>query len=96
MKVEVFLGAINRYGDGSQGSFIKAFVVTNRRSLIVHENYNSILIRNDIALLELPEDAPIDNNFIATLSLPSGTDLTSGFVGVEATIAGFGNVFSLC
>lgn len=90
MKIEVFLGAVNLYQNGGSGSFIKKITVTRSRSIIGHPAYSSSLDANDIALVELPEEAPIENNFIGLVSLPQGSDRTRNLVGLQATVSGFG------
>lgn len=87
--VEVYLGAIDRRLN-QIGSYIKAITVTRSRSIIPHPNYNSFLIANDIGLVELPEEAPIENSFIGLLALPKGLDLTKNLVGLQGTVSGFG------
>lgn len=67
--------------------------VTNRRSIVVNENYHDGYLTHDIALVELPQDAPIDHDYVATLQLPSGADRTRNFVGVRATASGFGRYY---
>lgn len=89
VKVEIFLGAINRYESGD-GAFIKKITVTRPRSIIPHPDYNAYLIINDAGLVELPEDAPIEHSYIGTISLPSGADRTRSLTGLTGTASGFG------
>lgn len=91
-KVEVYMGAINRKAYGEVGAYIRAIVVTNRRSIIPHSGWTSTATGNDIGLVELPNDAPIENNFIGILQLPTGTYLTNNFTEEIATVAGFGKI----
>lgn len=88
----MYFGAINRNADGSQGSYVKFMAVTRRGSLIVHENYNDNSLAFDIALLELPEDAPIDHPHVGILVLPSVADRTRTFANVIGTASGFGEL----
>lgn len=90
VKVEVYFGAINRSVEGT-GSYVRFMAVTNKRSIIVHENYDDERILNDIGLVELPQDAPVDHMYVGLLPLPTGADRTRSLVDVEATVSGFGN-----
>ena len=92
VKIEVYLGAVNRDGDGREGSYIKFMAATNRRSIILHENYNDRTLVNDIALVELPQDAPTDHAFIGLLEIPSGVDRTNDFINFPAIASGFGEL----
>jgi secreted trypsin-like serine protease len=89
VKVEVFLGAITRYPN-QVGAYIKAITVTRNRSIIPHPNYDPYLTANDVGLVELPEEAPIENIFIGLIALPQGSDLTRSLVGLQGTVSGFG------
>lgn len=90
MKVEVHLGAINRRGDGSPGAYIKQILVRDRSSIIKHPNYNPNTIGNDIGLIELSADAPIEHNYIGILALPQGFDETKNLINEIGTVSGFG------
>lgn len=90
IRAEVYLGAINRFGDGSEGSFIRMINVTRPESIIVHPDYDAAIFANDIGLLELPEDAPLDHQLIGTLPFPEGSDADRNLVDEEGTVAGFG------
>lgn len=90
VRIEVFLGAINRYTDGRPGSPVEFHIVTNRRSIIMHPGYNTNTNANDIALVELPRDAQTTHNYIATIRLPTGADLTRNLVTEVGTVSGFG------
>lgn len=92
VKIEVYLGAINRFSDGP-GSYIKVIIVTNKRSMIPHESYAEAGFRNDIALIELPEEAPTENEYIGLVSLPRGSEFNRNLENVQGTVSGFGNKF---
>lgn len=89
VKVEVFLGAITRYTN-QVGSSIKTITVTRNRSIIPHPNYDPNFTANDVGLVELPEEVPIENIFIGLIALPQGLDLTRSLVGVRGVVSGFG------
>lgn len=90
VKVEVFLGATDLYPGKLLGAAIKKITVTRSRSIIHHPNYDDFSLMNDIGLVELPEDAPIENKFIGLLAMPKGLDLSKNLVGLSATVSGFG------
>lgn len=90
VRVNVFLGAINRYEDGREGAYIRMINVTNRNSLIMHPNFNGTDYSNNIALIELPDEVPLDHPLIGALPLPEGLDATRNLVGLDGTVAGFG------
>lgn len=89
-KVEVYMGAINRLGSGSPGAYVRAIIVTNKRSIIPHAGYISTASGNDVALVELPADAPVEDSAVGILALPTGAYLTNNFTGETATVSGFG------
>lgn len=88
--IEVFLGAINQLQDGSSGSFIKAINVTQLSSIVRHQGYVESVFRNDIALIYLPEDAPIVAQRTAFVPLPVGLDATRNLENLQGTVSGFG------
>lgn len=90
MKVEVYFGATTRNNEGP-GSFVRFMAVTNKRSIIFHEDYDDDSLINDIALVELPQDAPLENSYVGLVSLPSGIDRTRNLASVQGTVSGFGN-----
>lgn len=54
-----------------------------------HEWYNPLLIRNDLAIIKLPE--PIEfNEKIQPIQLPSFSDVEEYFVGEISTVSGWG------
>lgn len=89
-RVEVFLGAINRFADGRLGSYLKYLVVTNRNSIIKHQDYDTVTLANDIGLVELPQDAPVGQSSIDLIPLPRGADAVRSLVGMTGTVSGFG------
>lgn len=91
VKVEVYFGAINRYSEGA-GSYVRAMVVTNVRSIIIHEGYDDTSLQNDIGLLELPQNAPFESQFVAPIQLPSMAERTRNLANVQGTVSGFGNI----
>lgn len=86
----MFLGAINRSPDVQIGSYIRAIMVTRSRSIIAHPSYDASNIINDVGLVELPEEAPIENSYIGIVSLPKGSQITQRLVGLPGTVAGYG------
>ncbi|MCL4151566.1 UNVERIFIED_CONTAM: hypothetical protein GTU68_005541 [Idotea baltica] len=52
----------------------------------IHEDYSSLLIHNDIAMIQLPSSLTF-NDYIQPICLPSGSDLG---VGVDVTPTGWG------
>ncbi|XP_071053395.1 brachyurin-like [Onthophagus taurus] len=60
--------------------------ITSER-FTVHSGWDADTLFNDIALVHLPEAAPINEN-IQTIQLPSGD--TSDFAGVSARVSGWG------
>lgn len=86
MRATVYLGAIKK------GSYIRALTVTQRSSIILHPGFDLNIIRDDIGLIKLPEDAPIANPNVGVLSLPYGSDVTKKLEGLTATVSGFGRI----
>lgn len=62
------------------------------KNYYIHENYNSTLVRNDIAVLELEEDINVSNG--KAISLLSSDDVKAGATapGVMSTVTGWGRV----
>ncbi|XP_021695512.1 chymotrypsin-2-like [Aedes aegypti] len=56
-----------------------------------HPNYSWLLGRDDIALLTLSRDAPIDDVTIRPVQMPRRSDVGKSFVDWSATTAGWGN-----
>lgn len=55
----------------------------------IHEEYNPSNLNNDLALLLLPREAIINNDFVAVSNLPT-LGRSDSFVGDLATISGWG------
>lgn len=56
-----------------------------------HPNYSWLLGRDDIALLTLSRDAPVDDVTIRPIQMPRRSDVGKSFVDWTATTAGWGN-----
>lgn len=56
----VILGAVNRT-DASEPTQERVRV-TNARDIIGHEDYSAISLRNDVALIRLPNAVPLNGN----------------------------------
>lgn len=69
--------------------------VTRNRNIIAHPNFDVSRIVNDVGLVELPEEAPIENSYIGLVSLPQGSELTKNLVGLSGTVAGYGKAQQL-
>jgi hypothetical protein len=87
----VYFGAITRY-QNVPGSHIKKITVTRARSIIAHPRYDTKYKSDDVALLELPEDAPIENSYVGLINLPKGSDRTRVLSGLQGTLSGFGEI----
>ncbi|XP_047106408.1 brachyurin-like [Schistocerca piceifrons] len=59
------------------------------RSAIVHSEYNPNNLYNDIAVVFLGTNVPI-NNYIALVNLPSRSQASNSFEGQIATVSGWG------
>ncbi|KAJ0176069.1 hypothetical protein K1T71_008243 [Dendrolimus kikuchii] len=58
-------------------------------SVVMHGSWNPNLIRNDIAMINLPSTVSFTTN-IAPIALPSGSQLSETFAGNSAVASGFG------
>uniref|UniRef100_A0A2A4J6X3 Peptidase S1 domain-containing protein n=1 Tax=Heliothis virescens TaxID=7102 RepID=A0A2A4J6X3_HELVI len=76
----VILGSVNLYFGGTR---------LNSNSVAMHGSWNPNLIRNDIAIINLPSNVGTSGN-IAPIALPSGNELNNQFAGFTATASGFG------
>ncbi|KAK7865648.1 hypothetical protein R5R35_006905 [Gryllus longicercus] len=77
----VYLGAQNLNAANEEGR-----VIIETTSKIVHPSYSSLLISNDVAVVNLNQDVQL-NNLIQTISLASGSNL---FEGSAARVSGWG------
>lgn len=69
--------------------------VTDTRDMIMHEQYNSNLLRNDIALAYMrnaPQNLFDQNQNIAPIALPLRSDANTELHGYIGTISGFGEI----
>uniref|UniRef100_A0A2A4J6T8 Peptidase S1 domain-containing protein n=1 Tax=Heliothis virescens TaxID=7102 RepID=A0A2A4J6T8_HELVI len=76
----VVLGSITLFTGGTR-------LVSN--SIVMHGSWTPSLIRNDIAIINLPSNVGTSNT-IAPIALPSGNELNNQFAGFTATASGFG------
>lgn len=60
-------------------------------TIFPHPNYSWLLRRDDIAMLTLSRDAPVDGLTVRPVELPRLSDVGKSFVGQTATTAGWGN-----
>jgi secreted trypsin-like serine protease len=88
-KVEIAMGGIRRKADGLFPP-VKVMVVSKAQHIIKHKNFNPSTLNNDIALIKLPENAPLDHIFVGSVSLPMGIEASKNFVGVTGTVSGYG------
>ena len=58
-------------------------------SVVMHESWTPSLIRNDIAIINLPQSVSFSNT-IAPVALPSGSQISETFAGETARASGFG------
>ncbi|CAH0755223.1 unnamed protein product [Diatraea saccharalis] len=58
-------------------------------AVITHTNWTPLLVRNDIAMIYLPNNV-VQSNLIAPVALPRGDELHETFVGSSAIASGFG------
>ncbi|GLV36568.1 uncharacterized protein CBL_07936 [Carabus blaptoides fortunei] len=59
--------------------------------VIVHEDWSTTFMRNDIALIKLPQEVELNEN-IALVKLPSRADEHNDFTGETVTISGWGTI----
>nr|ACR16002.2 serine protease 48 [Mamestra configurata] len=79
-KVNVVLGSITINTGGTR-------IVTT--DFVLHENWTPAIIRNDVAMVNLPYAVSI-SNILAPIALPSGSLLNEDFAGEIAIASGFG------
>lgn len=92
IQAEIFFGAINRFMDGREGSYLKKMKV-NDTALFKHPLFNDTTLLNNIGLIELPEDAAIDGCLISTVKLPKKGS-SCNFKNQTAIVSGFGEFFA--
>ncbi|CAD0197833.1 unnamed protein product [Chrysodeixis includens] len=78
--VTVILGTIFLFTGGTR---------LTSSDVVMHGSWNPNLIRNDIALINLPSNVIFNNN-IAPIALPSGSEINENFAGNTAIASGFG------
>ncbi|CAK1582750.1 unnamed protein product [Parnassius mnemosyne] len=76
----VVLGSITLFSGGTR---------LQSTQVVVHNNWNPSMVRNDVAVIRLPRNVALSNT-IAVIALPSGSEVNDNFVGVTATASGFG------
>ncbi|XP_047028625.1 collagenase-like [Helicoverpa zea] len=79
-RLTVVLGSIRLFSGGTRLS---------TTSIVMHGSWNANLIRNDIAMINLPSNVGTSNN-IRPIALPSGNELNNQFAGATAIASGFG------
>jgi secreted trypsin-like serine protease len=87
-EIYVYLGMINRV----KGPFAWTSEQIKSEHIIVHPTFNPYLLTNDIALVYLDEapDDLLDREHVATLALPSESDVDVNLEAIDATVSGFG------
>ncbi|XP_055536993.1 trypsin-like [Wyeomyia smithii] len=60
-------------------------------NVLIHPNFSWLLGRDDIAILTLNQDAPINDSTIMPVQMPRRSDVGNSFVDWVATTAGWGN-----
>ena len=71
-------------------------VVIEATESVVHPDFDSVHLTNDIALIKLPSEAPL-SDMISTIALPSYSDANDSFENAKATLSGWGaTVYSEC
>lgn len=81
----MYVGVIDRV----QGPAVWSITVSDKSNLIMHENYASANVVNDIALVRLVNTIKSDPN-VGIINLPTRSEVSTSLVGKMATIAGFG------
>ncbi|KAG6450194.1 hypothetical protein O3G_MSEX006451 [Manduca sexta] len=78
----VVLGSIRVFSGGLR---------INTRDIVMHENWQPRIVRNDVAMIRLPQNVGLNNN-IQTIALPSGGQLNEHFAGERAVASGYGRI----
>ncbi|XP_053687236.1 serine protease 53-like [Sabethes cyaneus] len=60
-------------------------------NVLIHPNFSWLLGRDDIAILTLNQEAPINDSTIRAVQMPRRSDVGKSFVDWVATTAGWGN-----
>ncbi|CAB3379401.1 Hypothetical predicted protein [Cloeon dipterum] len=81
----LLFGAIYRWPSSGTPGWVKMNTTTS----YYHPNYSDYTLVNDIALLKLPTPLNL-TDYINVVKLPPASDATKTFVGVNATVSGFG------
>ncbi|XP_026731128.1 brachyurin-like [Trichoplusia ni] len=55
----------------------------------MHPNWNPVLVRNDVAVIYLPQNVPLSGT-ISPVALPSGSQINENFAGETGLASGFG------
>ncbi|KRT82698.1 Trypsin [Oryctes borbonicus] len=84
VQVQVILGA-HRVQDMFESTQVRMFTTRFTR----HPGWNSANLLNDIAIIELPEPAPL-SLAIQVIGLPRYQDVTDSFAGRSARLSGWG------
>ncbi|XP_041981631.1 transmembrane protease serine 9-like [Aricia agestis] len=79
-RLEVVLGSVLLFSGGTR---------MHTSAVVMHSNWIPTLIRNDVAIIYLPNPVPTSAS-IAPIALPSGNELNQNFAGVQAIASGFG------
>ncbi|XP_047028074.1 brachyurin-like [Helicoverpa zea] len=79
-RINVVLGSITIFTGGTR-------LVSS--DFILHENWTPSIIRNDVAMINLPSAVSI-SNILAPIALPSGNQLNEDFAGDIAIASGYG------
>lgn len=87
--VQVYFGTIDRVSPFDPTS-IKRINVTGSDNIIPHPSYNENIFANDIGLVRLPSDAPIEDAPVGLVTLQQANETSSSLVGVQGTVSGFG------
>ncbi|XP_026731129.1 collagenase-like [Trichoplusia ni] len=76
----VVLGSVRLFSGGNR---------LTTSNVVMHGSWNPRIVRNDIAIINLPMNVIINNN-IRPIALPSGSQLNENFAGTNAVASGFG------
>nr|AYV99589.1 venom polypeptide [Dolopus genitalis] len=85
-EANLYLGATNVIKTRETG---RIFVNVKKNSFIVHEDYNDEYVKNDIALIKLPNKINF-NKYIKTINLPRLKQRNTKFLGRVGWISGWG------